>query len=83
MTKRRRDVTGRKHPRRNLVQQWLKQMVIAPIDERHVDLHVPEQPRRGQAAEPTADNDNAVPSSRTHVCHVAKVPPGRRLRTLL
>ena len=83
---RRRDVAGRKHAGRDLVEQRLEQMVIAPIDERHVDIGVAEQPGRGKTAEAAAHNDDlmhAFPIPRCVRCARCERTPGRRLRALL
>ena len=53
-----RDVRRRKRGRRHLVEQGLKQVVIAPVDERDVHGRVGERLRRLQSAEPAADDDD-------------------------
>ena len=58
---RRRDLAWREHARGNLVQQRLEQVVVAPVDQRHVDGSVGEIPGCRQATEACADDDDAVP----------------------
>ena len=55
------DLTGRQDPRRHLVQQRLEQVVVAAIEQRHVDGKVGQEPACGEPAEPATDHDDAVP----------------------
>ncbi len=57
---RRGDLARRQHAGRHLVEQRLEQVVVAPVDQRHVDRHVPEQPRGEEAAEAPADDHHAM-----------------------
>ena len=50
------DVVGRKTGGRDFIQQRLKQMIVATIDDRDSDIGVLECPRRTQSAEPRADD---------------------------
>ena len=52
------DVGRRQGRGRDLVQQRLKQMMVAPIDERDPNRRPPERPRRTQAGETAADDDH-------------------------
>ena len=62
--KRLRDLARRERPGRDLVQQRLEQVVIAPVDQRHRDIGLVTERLRGvEPAEPTADDDDAMPSS--------------------
>jgi hypothetical protein len=51
-----RDVGGRQARRRDLVEQRLEQMVVAPIDQGDLHLLVAERHRCAEAAEPGADD---------------------------
>ena len=56
-----RDIARRQRPGRDLVEQRLEQVEIAPVDERQTDLRIdPQAPRRIQAGEPATDDDNAM-----------------------
>ena len=57
---RRGDLARGEHPGRRLVQEWLEQVMVAPVDERHVDRRTPEQPGCGEAAKPPSDDDHPV-----------------------
>ena len=52
---------SREHARRHLVEQRLEQVMVRPIDNRHVDRRAAEGLRRPQPAEPRADDHGAVP----------------------
>ena len=54
------DVVGRKAGGRDFIQQRLKQMIVATIDDRDSDIGVFECSRRAQSAEPRA-HDHDVP----------------------
>ena len=62
-TDRRRDLPGRERRHRHLIQERLKDMVVAPIDDRHLHPRPPERPRGIEAAESSPDNDHTVPYS--------------------
>ena len=51
---------GRQDAGGHLVEQRLEQVVVPPVDERDVEVGRGEQAGGGQAAEPAADDDNAV-----------------------
>ena len=53
-TDRRADLPGSEHRCRHLIKQWLKQMMIRPIDENIDGRRFAESLRRGETAEPTA-----------------------------
>ena len=57
-----RDLARREGAGRDLVEQRLEQVVVAPVDQRQVDLGVAlrSSPCGVQAAEPAADDDDAV-----------------------
>src|SRR5262249_46958726 len=61
------DLAGREGAGGDLVQQRLKQVVIAAIDQGDVDRCSSERPGRAQTAEAAADDDDAV--SRAHALH--------------
>ena len=52
---------GREHRRRHLVEQRLKDMVVAAIDQNHIGLGVRESARRRDPAEARADDHDALP----------------------
>ena len=55
------DVARRQRPGRDLVEQRLEQVEIAPVDERQPDLGIdPEAARGVQAGEPATDDDHAM-----------------------
>ena len=55
------DLTRLEGAGRDLVEERLEEMVVAPVDERHLDLRrVSELAGRIQPAEATADDDDAV-----------------------
>jgi len=55
------DVARRQRPRRDLVEQRLEQVEVAPVDESETDLRIdPKAPRRVQAGEPATDDDHAM-----------------------
>ena len=57
---RRGDLTRGKRAGRHLVQQWLKQMKIAPVDQRHFHRRVAQGLRGVQSAETPSQNDYAM-----------------------
>jgi hypothetical protein len=60
---RRRDVTLGQHPRSDLVEQCLKQVMVGLIDDDHLDRRASERLGGEQAAEPAADDDDAMHDS--------------------
>ena len=60
MAQRRRDLTRRKDARRDLVQQRLEEVVVAPVDQRDIDLQVPEEATGREPAEAATDHDDAM-----------------------
>src|SRR5262249_53014621 len=52
------DLGRRQRGGRNLVQQWLKAMMVLAIDHDHVDGNAAERLRRFEAAEACADDDD-------------------------
>ncbi len=59
------DLSGRQHPGRRLVEQRLEQVVVAPVDQGHIDGLTAEVPGGGQAPEPAADDDHPVAAGPT------------------
>ena len=53
------DVGGREHGQRHLIKQRLKEVVIAPVDQRHIDGQVRETFGRVETGEASADDDYA------------------------
>jgi hypothetical protein len=53
-----RDVSGRERGGRDLVEQRLKEVMVAPVDHGHADGRVGEPSRRRQPPEPGADDDD-------------------------
>ena len=58
-----RDVAGRETRRRDLVEERLEEMVIAPVDDRQPDRRIGESPGGGETAETGADHDDFGPHS--------------------
>ena len=53
------DVAGRQGAGRDLVQQRLEEVEVAPVDQRQADLRVDAEAARGvQPGEPAADHDD-------------------------
>jgi hypothetical protein len=52
---RRRNFGRREHRGGDLIQQWLKNMMIAPIDQDDLDIGPPERSRRGNSRKPAAE----------------------------
>jgi hypothetical protein len=52
------DITRIERSGRNLVEQGLEQVMVSPIDERDPHRRTAERTRRGQAAEPAANDHN-------------------------
>src|SRR5690606_21786526 len=52
---------ARREPRgRHLIEEWLKEVVVLAIDERHVDARSPERPREREPSEPAAHDHHAL-----------------------
>jgi hypothetical protein len=75
---RHRDIRGRETRRRNLVKQWLKQVVVPSIDERYAHRRVGQSLRRGEPAEAGAGNDDVRSCPIRSVCGLGE--PFRRCR---
>ncbi len=60
-------------PRRHLVQQWLKEVVVVAIHERHVDIHVAKGARGCKTAEPGADDHDMRRLGRIGMRHNRRV----------
>jgi hypothetical protein len=60
LTDRRGDLGRREHRRRHLVEQWLKDVVIAPVNQDDIDISMPQRACRGDAGEAAADDDDAL-----------------------
>jgi hypothetical protein len=58
---RRRDVAGRQPRRRDLIEQRLEDVVVAPVEQQDVDRRLRERARRAQPREPSPDDDDARP----------------------
>ena len=75
VSERGRDLAGREHAGRDLVQQRLEEVVVASVDERHVDaLDVTEETGRGQPAEASPDHDHVVRHSSSMRARVVRRP---------
>ena len=72
---RRRDLSCREDAGGDLVEQRLEEMVVRPVDERHLDRRVAEEPGREETAEAGADDHDSVRSCAPHRC------PARALQT--
>jgi hypothetical protein len=55
---RRGDLCRREHRGRDLVQQGLEEVVVAPVDHRHLDRRSRERTNNGEATEAAADDDD-------------------------
>ena len=60
VTQRWRDLPGRQDAGGHLVQERLEQVVVAPVDQRDLDVELGEPTARRQTSEPTADHHDAV-----------------------
>jgi hypothetical protein len=61
VSERRRDLPGREHAGRDLVQQRLEEVVVPSIDQRDLDVvDMTEETCRGQPAEATTHDDHVV-----------------------
>ena len=58
------DLLGLEARRGNLVEEWLKEVVIVAIEQNHVDRGAPQCPRGIEAAEAAADDDDYFVSLR-------------------
>jgi hypothetical protein len=78
LAQRRSHLRGRENGRRNLVQERLKDMVIATIDDENFDIGTPERSSRSDPAEAASQDDDtrcphvsiraaAISSSRTQL----------------
>ena len=79
----RRDLAGRDHARRHLVQERLEQVVVAPVDHGHVDVLAGQEAGRRQAAEAPADDHHPVAggpvgAGRAHPRRSVRCSPTRR-----
>ena len=57
---RRGDVAGREDPRRHLVQQRLEEVMVRPVDERHLDRRPAQELRSEEPSEPRSDDDDPM-----------------------
>ena len=64
LTDRRGDLGGREDRRRHLVQQRLKYVVVAPVDQDHLGIGVPQRVRRREPGKAAADDHDALLRSR-------------------
>ena len=60
----RRDQPFGQDPGRYLVQQWLEQVVVGPVYDRHLDVSTGQAVRHVDAAETAADDNHPVPATR-------------------
>src|SRR6516164_2757059 len=60
LSDRRRDIGGREHCRRHLIEQWLEYVVVAAIDQDDIDISVPQRTCRGDSGKASADDDDAL-----------------------
>ena len=58
-----RNIRRRQHRKRHLVQQRLEQVVVAPVDQGHIDGQMRQSFRRVNPAKSAADNDDARPDA--------------------
>ena len=59
---RRRDFGRREDRGCHLIQQWLENVVITPVDQKHFGIALPQRPRRGHAAKTATDyHDSRLP----------------------
>ena len=76
--KRRSDLAGRECTCRDLIHERLKQMEVAPVDQRDLDRLVTQSSHGLQAAEPPADDDNAMAAHVVgDVASTARAPAAR------
>jgi hypothetical protein len=59
---RRRDIPLGEKPRRELIEQRLKQVVIRPVDDGDLDIGAAQRFRRKESAESAADDHDLVPA---------------------
>ena len=72
LAQRRSYLRGRENGRRNLIQERLKDMVIAAIDDENFGIGAPERPSRSQAAEAASqDDDTLCPNTLIHAAAVS------------
>ena len=69
-TERRGDVGGRQHPRRHLIEERLEHVMVAAVEERHLDRGATERLRDPKAREAPADDHNSMDLVRAH-----RLPP--------
>jgi len=81
LTKRRGNLGGRQHSRRHLVQQRLKDMVIAPIDEQYVRLASPQRMRCGDAGKATDDDRDPLSTGLTSLAGGRRESCSQRARS--
>jgi hypothetical protein len=60
------NISGGKSRCRDLIEQWLKEMVIAPIDQRYLNILAPQRLRRIESTESTTNDHNPRTASRLH-----------------
>ena len=60
VAQRRRDLTWRKPTGRYLVEQWLKEMEVTPVDQRHLHGRVTQRLGSIEAAKPASDNHDTM-----------------------
>ena len=60
LTDRRSDLGRREHRRRHLIEQRLKDVVVAAVDQDDIDIRVPQRACRGDSGKAGADDDNAL-----------------------
>src|SRR5208282_3212609 len=81
VSQRRGDVRGRKSARGDLIEQRLKQMVVAAIDQRHVHRRALEAKRGAQPAEAAAQDYDSMPAAHSPPRSLLK-EAGRILRRI-
>ena len=69
------DGAGREDAGGHLVQQRLEEVVVAPVDERDVDVGRSEQTGRGQAAKPAATVSSGIPVPCDHAFPASPIHP--------
>jgi hypothetical protein len=56
-------ISAEEDRRRHLVEQRLKYMVVAPVDQDDLGVRMPQRARRGNPGKSTADDDDALAPS--------------------
>ena len=57
------DLGGREDRRRHLIEQWLKYVVVAAVDQHDLGISVPQLARRREPGKASADDHDTLPRS--------------------